>query len=66
MVVSVVVAMEKVATGVEVAMPAFLLVESTVNTALPPFWMVRAVVEEIFISSPPAAVKEERNVDEEF
>ena len=43
------------------------LVESMVNTLLPePFCTARAVVLEIFMRSPPVAVKPERKVPDEF
>ena len=42
-------------------------VESTWKTGTPePFWIVTAVVEEIFINNPPEAVKPARKASEEF
>ena len=46
---------------------AMELVESTLNTSTPdPFWILKAVVEEIFMSSPPAWVNPDRKVPDEF
>ena len=62
-----VVATAKLATGVEVLIPAVPLEELTMNLWVPePFCIVNAVVEEIFMSRPPAPVKPERKEPEEL
>ena len=61
---SVVVAELNVPPPVSVILPLLLL---TTNSFTPdPFWMVKAVVDEMFMSSPPLAVNPERKLEEEL
>ena len=52
--------------GVEVPTVICQLVESTRNTLLPEFCTATAVLEAIFMSSPPEPVNPDKNVPEEF